>query len=507
MRNSFFIKCRPLLKVPPTVCMVLGAMMSPFADLPQHADAQAPKAETSSTKNIKSDVVVEAKEIVLQGEISAIDFTKSQLTLQVSAFALPTGKTSRLATPKPKTIMLTGQTAVHRRGAISEKIALEAMQTGLQALVVGRDTGSGQPLTARDIALWSRVEGDSFLLGDPVAPTPVPPPTTQTVGTVARQPRNELKQGDFEQVDDKKQLVGWSLPISKNVTLMQERDNNYISVSSEDLTQHRSFGVKLQAKPDWKVIRLSARLSTRGLQVGEQTWQNAHVGITFEDAMSNVITYGAPAGLDTDSDWKRVSSTNPVPPGTQYLYIDAGNWGRAGTVLVDDIVIEANPTFEARDILPGFAEGTFEKADGSGNPDGWDSAQAFGATVLEENGNHFLRLTNRDPGASAFIHGFFKLDPEWRMVRVRSRLRVNGLKMGKQPWEIARLGYVFTDEAGNQVGDFTNSPGADGDTDWKVIEIVAPVHPGAALIKLTPILNNATGVMDIDDVVVEPVWK
>ncbi|HEX8234356.1 MAG TPA: hypothetical protein VF600_00205 [Abditibacteriaceae bacterium] len=489
------------------VSILLSPITTPLGGSIPDANAQASGATSSNSKNIKSDIVVEANEIVLQGEISAIDFEKKQFTLQVSSFALPSGKTSRFAAPKPKTIVLTGQTSVHRRGAVTEKIAVDAMQTGLYVLVVGRDSGSGEPLTARDVALWSRVEGNTFLLGNPVAPAAVSPSTNQTVKTATRQVRNELKYGNFEQFDDKKRLVGWSLPGGKNIKLVQEGGNHYVAVSSDDLAQYRSFGIKVRARADWKVIRLSARLSTRGMQPGEQIWENAHVGITFEDATGKVLNYGAPAGLSVDSDWKRVSITNMVPPGTQNLYIDAGNWGRAGTVFIDDIVVEANPSFEARDIAPSFPEGTFEKVDDSGNPDGWDSAQAFGVQVLEENGNHYLRLTNRDPGASAFIHGFFKLDPEWRMVRVRSRLRVKDLKMGAQPWEIARLGYVFTDEAGNQAGDYTNSPGVDADTDWKVIEIVAPVHPGAALIKLTPILNNATGVLDIDDIVVEPVWK
>jgi hypothetical protein len=487
--------------------MLLSAATTPIGILRQDANAQASRPNTNSGKSIKSDVAIEAKEILLQGEISAIDFTKNQLTLQVSSFVLPKGKTSRLSMPKPKTIVLTEQTSVHRRGAVAEKIALESMQTGLYALVVGHDTGSGQPLTARDIALWNRVEGDKFLIGEVVVPAEAPTPKVQTTSTAARQVRNELKQGNFEQLDDRNQLVGWNLPSGSNIKLVHEGGNHFVRVSSDDLTQPRSFGVVLRAKPEWKTIRLSARLSTQGLRVGAESWQNGHVGIAFHGADGKVRTYGIPAGLSTDSDWKRVSIVNEVPPGTHSLYIDAGNWGPAGTVSIDDIVVEANPASSARDILPGFPEGTFEKIDNDGNPDGWDLARALGVELQEENGNHFLRLSNQTPGASAFTDALFKLDPEWRMVRVRSRLRVKDLKVGAKPWEIARLGYVFADEAGVQVGDFTNSPGADADTDWKVIEIVSPVHVGATTIKLTPLLNNATGVMDIDDIVVEPVWK
>ena len=175
-----------------------------------------------------------------------------------------------------------------------------------------------------------------------------------------------------------------------------------------------------------------------------------------------------------------------------------------GTFDVDDIQItplgQGDLAPASLPIRPGLPEGTFENLDDKGDPVGW--TLGTGITLMQEDGNHFLRLNNDDPNGTVLTDTFFKLDPAWRGIIVKARLRTN-IKTGPESYHNARLGYTFADAAGEKVGDWPATLDVRADEDWTKLEQRALVPPGAVYVKVTPIMQNTTGTLDLDDIVVE----
>ncbi|MBV9864996.1 MAG: sigma-70 family RNA polymerase sigma factor [Abitibacteriaceae bacterium] len=110
-----------------------------------------------------------AGEIQVEGRLRSVNLTKQQLVLEVSSFTLPTGKTSELTEPKPKTVIIGKDAALHVRGDEKQKVNLDELANspdGVFAIVVGKDLGSGKDLPARDVALWDRIEAGLYRFKD-----------------------------------------------------------------------------------------------------------------------------------------------------------------------------------------------------------------------------------------------------------------------------------------------------------------------------------------------------
>jgi hypothetical protein len=59
----------------------------------------------------------------------------------------------------------------------------------------------------------------------------------------------------------------------------------------------------------------------------------------YEDKDGNLLGYPAAPDLKTDSDWVTLSAESDIPAGTDHVDVDAGNYGTAGEVAFDDIVV------------------------------------------------------------------------------------------------------------------------------------------------------------------------
>lgn len=89
-----------------------------------------------------------AGEIRFDGTLASYDEAQKKLVMNVASFTLPNGKSSRLAEPKPKTVLLTPQTKSEIFG--SKETALSAVLLGgTTVAVIGQDSGSGKDVTAR----------------------------------------------------------------------------------------------------------------------------------------------------------------------------------------------------------------------------------------------------------------------------------------------------------------------------------------------------------------------
>jgi hypothetical protein len=168
---------------------------------------------------------------------------------------------------------------------------------------------------------------------------------------------------------------------------------------------------------------------------------------------------------------------------------------------VDDLKVEADTPLVGLPLRPGFPEGSFDELDEDGQP--WPLQGVQGIELKEEGDNRFLRLTAQTAGYRVHFDTFYAIPLGTRSIKVRARLRGRDIKPGKELWENARLGFAFADAYGEKVGDWPPTLDVREDTDWAVQEKVVPVPAGAAFLKLTPLLLNTTGVLDIDGLLVE----
>lgn len=89
-----------------------------------------------------------AGEIRFDGTLISYDEAQKKLVMNVASFTLPNGKSSRLAEPKPKTILLTPQTKSEIFGSSQTNLSV-VLQNGVIVAVIGPDSGSGKDATAR----------------------------------------------------------------------------------------------------------------------------------------------------------------------------------------------------------------------------------------------------------------------------------------------------------------------------------------------------------------------
>lgn len=122
------------------------------------------------------ELSLNAGEIRLEGKLRVANPAQRTGLLDVTAFTLPSGKSSHLRAPKVKTIVFEAQTIVHVRGALNRRVALQALKKGAFAAVIGKDLGSGQSLTAREVAVWDRVTGGVYTFSGASAPPAQPAP-------------------------------------------------------------------------------------------------------------------------------------------------------------------------------------------------------------------------------------------------------------------------------------------------------------------------------------------
>ncbi|MBV9864893.1 MAG: hypothetical protein JO316_06055 [Abitibacteriaceae bacterium] len=464
----------------------------------------------AQTPNPTGELSVNAGELRLDGKIGKLNLDQKSFVLNADSFTVPSGRTRPFDTPKPKTIVLNEATLLYVRGAATRKVTLTDLKAGDFAIVIGLDSGSGQPLTARALAVWDKAEGGvySFRENSPETSVVAPPvlnPNSPPNTTVEPEPdAPDFPEGTFEDVDKKGNPVGWVLGDRQHARVVEEEGNHFLRLTNNDPTATFYLENRVGLNPAWKSVKVRVRMRAKNLKVGKQTWESARLGFIFEKGIGERIgDYPDTPKLTTDSDWVNREVVVPVPPGATLINLQPIMMLTTGTFDLDDIQVIGNPPLTTKTIRPGFPEGSFETLDDNGQPLGWE-LNSPQIKVVEEDGNHFLRLTNQNPQVSVFVDNYFKLDPTWKAITLRVRERAKNLKAGTQPWENARLGYTFMNATGQRVGDWPVTPDLRQDTkSWRIFTMRAEIPTGAVYIKLTPILHNTTGTLDIDDIKIE----
>jgi endoglucanase len=151
----------------------------------------------------------------------------------------------------------------------------------------------------------------------------------------------------------------------------------------------------------------------------------------------------------------------------------------------------------AKSLIP---NGDFETSADKQWPDGWQKPKSV--RWLEEAGNHFLRLTSDEPGATVLLYRRVDLPADVKALRLEWRQRIANLVPGKQPWFDARIMLEFKDAASANVKPAPGAPYSRGNTDgWTRRQIEILVPEGAKSLELMPTLFQVqSGTFDLDDV-------
>ncbi len=125
----------------PRTSRIVSWLVLAAAALPRIAPAQ------------EAELAVREGEIRVDGVVDSVNSQARSLVIRVRSFTLPDGRSSSLAAPKPKTVTVTDQTAIHRRGDPNATLAVGDLRPGWEASAVGPDLGSGKDLPARELAV------------------------------------------------------------------------------------------------------------------------------------------------------------------------------------------------------------------------------------------------------------------------------------------------------------------------------------------------------------------
>ena len=515
--------CRPRLGA-----ILLAALA--FGIYAPRVDAQAEGAADEAPLQLK------AGEIRLEGKVASLAEDGSGLSMAAASFTLPSGKTGRIEVAgdkaKAKIIRVGADTLLYTRGAPESRLALSRLQPGWLVAVVGEDKGSGQPLTARALAVWTDVRDGKYLLNTPkndAAPNKALQEAPQVLAErsnaiqavaslprvaraaaslaaslAARQARSVLKNGDFE-VQDGLQPTGWMVPQSPAVSIIEdEEENHYVLLRAVGEFDKRKIARLLTLDARWKTLKFSARVRARGLQPPPQPFQNAHVGVIFQNAAGKELGLNGPIALEQDTDWELVSGVAEIPPGAVRAVVDAGNFGSAGEFGLDDLSIEPDAAPDSIELRDGFPEGRFEEINANGRAQGWPLLGGAQVRIEEEGDNHFLRLSLPKNGVAS-VDALVTIPPAAKTLRVQARMRVQNIKLGQEVWENARLGLTFLGAGGSKVGEWPPALEVKQDTDWALLGQTFSVPEGAIFLRLTPQLLNTSGTLDIDDIQIQTV--
>lgn len=321
-----------------------------------------------------------------------------------------------------------------------------------------------------------------------------------------------LPGGTFEELDEDGWPLGWRKANGKPEIfgVVEEDGNHILRLSSQELI----YGVaeaRFKLPKDWKGLIVSGRLRAKNVKrlPDAKDWQSPRLGFSFENARGEMAGgFQQSLELHTDSDWKTPSVKTDIPRDAIYVKVAVVLQNSAAIFDVDDLRLEeGKPTV----ILPPvyewtrqFPEGSFEYKNPQGGALGWN-LDTPAAKILEEEGNHFLRLASDSNKNTVLLASEWRLKPQWKEVRVRARMRGRDLKTGTNPLDAARLQFLFLNSKGEILTPAPAPLQLNKDTDWVDMQSKATIPTGATTIKLMLSLSRTSGTLDVDDISIEPV--
>lgn len=325
---------------------------------------------------------------------------------------------------------------------------------------------------------------------------------------------NVVTYGDFEDVDEHDPPLGLTWGDHKYFKLMAEGGNHFLRLTSPPGPDGKGMQLlamvlRFQVGANWRKVRIAVRMRARHIVLGNQPWENARLAPLFEDA--TVQNMGYPGVLDAqhDTDWVDKAVDVEVPQGAAYIKLSLESFA-SGTIDYDNIQLTPNPPPPSRPLRQGLPKGTFENLNAADFPLMWRPSNPRRVKLMEAAGNHFLRLDNL-PDAEGKWDSFlaapcrFRLDPTWKKVRLKVRMRAHNLQVGQQGHEKARLAPLFEDANGISAGPGQPILDLSQDTDWVDLKLELTIPPGSVYVTLSPEMIGCRGVADYAHIQLDPI--
>jgi tRNA A-37 threonylcarbamoyl transferase component Bud32 len=352
------------------------------------------------------------------------------------------------------------------------------------------------------------------------SPAPVAAPLLAVASASPASSGSALLNGTMEEDDTDDGLAGWFIHprFKEQVQILREAGNRFIRLSNDDPAKTVFIDQKIDVDPGWKVVTISARMRATNFKRGKLPSQDARVAIVFKDEADKRVGGWPPVpSLRDDSPWIERVVTADVPAGAKAIYVQLAIFNATGTADFDDVkivpqspggaavnaVASAKPRAE-EDTLATL--GTMEDLDGKGGLRGWKIQERYKpwVTVLDESGNHFVRVVNPDTETLACFERKIDLDPAWKSLKVSARMRAIDFKAAGSRQD-GRVELIFKDADGQRAGKYPTVPNVRADSPWATRTVTVDIPPDAKSLHLQCGIFNAKGTVDFDDIVIEPI--
>lgn len=318
---------------------------------------------------------------------------------------------------------------------------------------------------------------------------------------------------------------GWATP-KEGGSREVEDNNHFLRLSSPEAGKMVMLYQEIPIPAGVEALQVSWRQRVTGLKKGTSPWFDARFMMEFMDAQRQKVA-GSPKPVATGKDtegWVEKSTSFLVPPGATTLkFMPCLFQVATGTFDIDDLVIKP---IDAEPVKQAVAEADAKRAEetaaklagrqakaaqvlatnGTLIPGGDFEAAAGKKNIVEEEGNHFLRLQTTEPGKMVMDYRTIDVPADAKALQLTWKQRVTGLKKGDKPWFDARIMMEWKDAAGGKMSAKPSPPYAQKDTDGWVEKTTSFLVPeGAATLVLMPSLFQAkAGTFDLDNLVLKP---
>jgi hypothetical protein len=159
--------------------------------------------------------------------------------------------------------------------------------------------------------------------------------------------KNVFTIGNFDKTDKAGKPIGWN-GFSPNAKVVKETRaggaiNRYVVVAPNDKRHTPFITSQLLLKPQWKTLRISARMKATKVKIGAQGWQGPRLSLSFKDAKGKTLSQTGGPRLSKDSNWKTISQDCDVPKNAKTMEIQVAVFGPRGEFSVDDIKVVPSP--------------------------------------------------------------------------------------------------------------------------------------------------------------------
>jgi len=153
--------------------------------------------------------------------------------------------------------------------------------------------------------------------------------------------------GSFEKLNEQGNPVGWHLPASRNIQVLEKDGNHWMRVANKTHII-MNFTAVLKLEPEWKALEVSALIKTSRIKLGTLLWATPRLALISKDANGKYVSKNRrDIAVKKDADWTTYRITVPIPEEVAVIEISPGLYKATGVIEVDDIGIKVVETRSA----------------------------------------------------------------------------------------------------------------------------------------------------------------